>query len=70
MTDREILNSGRRRQLRIVRCPHCAIKWIAPGVRGGDSHVCKECGLSFVVKTAEREIQPTASGDQSGKLAH
>jgi hypothetical protein len=32
--------------------------WLAPGVGHGDTYVCKECGLSFVVnKTASHASQ-------------
>lgn len=57
MTAQGISNSGRR-QLRVVRCPRCASKWVAPGVRRGDTHVCKECGHSFVVGTAVERVPP------------
>jgi hypothetical protein len=54
---RELLNPDRRLSLLTVSCPNCRVVWLAPGVMHGDRHVCKECGLNFVVNKSARRTR-------------
>lgn len=61
MSDRELPNSndGLHQHFPTIRCPHCKVRWLAPGMRRGEVHLCKECGLSFVIgKPKDQTSQP------------
>ncbi len=30
--------------------------WLAPGLNDGDSHECRSCGLSYVVRTPNEKL--------------
>lgn len=48
-----------------IKCPDCMMMWFAPGVGHGDTYVCKECGLSFVVcNPPNQSSQPSAENDR------
>ena len=40
----------------IVRCVDCESAWLAPGLRHGDTYICKECGRRLVI---DRQPRPT-----------
>ena len=40
-----------------LKCPECQQVWLAPGLAGGDKHVCKACGAVFV-KSVSGSSQP------------
>lgn len=48
-------NEGLHQHFLTIRCPHCAVRWLAPGVGHGETYVCKACGLSFVIDKSPPE---------------
>lgn len=52
MSSQELLNShdGLHKHFLTIQCPNCEIRWLAPGVQHGETYICKECGLSFIVR--------------------
>lgn len=58
MSARELLNSseGLHRHFLTIRCPDCGVRWLAPGVRHGETYVCKACGLGFVVREQKNQL--------------
>jgi len=51
MSSQELSNANEKLHYHFltIQCPHCEVRWLAPGVRHGDTYVCKECGLGFMV---------------------
>lgn len=41
-----------------VRCPGCRQVWLAPGLSGGDKHICKKCGVACVSAGPEVARRP------------
>ena len=61
MSARELPNSndGLHQHFLTIRCPNCEVRWLAPGMRQGETYLCKECGLSFVIgKPKNQASQP------------
>jgi DNA-directed RNA polymerase subunit RPC12/RpoP len=47
----------------VVRCANCRQSWLAPGLRPGETHVCKGCGQRLLVGgRAERAPRRGARG--------
>jgi hypothetical protein len=51
MSTRELQNSneGLHQHFLTIQCPHCKVRWLAPGMKHGETYLCKECGLSFCI---------------------
>lgn len=62
MTPRGLLNSNEHLQLLTVQCPNCEVKWLAPGVKHGNTYACQECGRSFVVSKSKKETSQPSAG--------
>jgi DNA-directed RNA polymerase subunit RPC12/RpoP len=61
MTSRGNRISNESLNLLTVECPYCEARWLAPGMSNSDTYVCKECGLTFVVRKPEHQAsQPPA----------
>jgi predicted RNA-binding Zn-ribbon protein involved in translation (DUF1610 family) len=55
-------NEGLHHHFLTIQCPKCEVRWLAPGVRHGETYVCKECGLSFVVRKPENQSSQPSAG--------
>lgn len=63
MSSRELSdsNKGLHHHFLTIQCPHCEVRWLAPGVKHGDTYVCKECCLSFVVRKPKKQTSKPSS---------
>lgn len=50
-----------------VRCANCLQLWLVPGLRPGDTHVCKACGRPLLV--GGRAPRPSGGKPRCGDLA-
>ena len=66
MSARELSNSneGLHQHFLTIQCPHCEVRWLAPGMRHGETYLCKECGLSFsiVIGRLKNQTSKTSAG--------
>ena len=59
MSSEELPNSneGLHEHFLTIQCPHCEVRLLAPGMRPGETYLCKECGLSFVIGNIKNQYQ-------------
>lgn len=65
MSARELPNSneGLHQHFLTIQCPHCEMRWLAPGMKHGETYVCKECGLSFCIVIGKLKNQTSETPD-------
>lgn len=61
MTPDELPIALRRMRQAIVSCVGCESVWIVPGLRHGDTYICKECGRRIVIDQQPRPTRHSQS---------
>jgi uncharacterized Zn finger protein len=62
MSSQELSDSheGMHKHFLTIQCPRCEVRWLAPGVKQGETYACKECGLSFVVRKPKNQTSESS----------